>query len=590
MSTLSGNVLAHITVPPGDFPEPLLYVRSESTMRDGAALLLSAGQRATFDTAFGLFPAGRWRRLTTLSNVSARVHVEGRARVNLVAVTNTEEDIVDSVEIDGGTVVLSVPNFEESQVGTLYVAVTAIADHVKVHGGEWTTSMPASRDVTLGVAITTFNRQEYVLKTISRLVELERSVVELAGRLRVVVVDNAQNLQPELPTNAPVTVIPNPNLGGAGGFARGIMTLRDGGWASHIVVMDDDILLEPESVVRTVSLLSYARSVDLCVHGAMMSEEQPWMQFEAGANYEFRSVYPLRAVGRLDDMRDRSEIIHDAAEIPFDYTAWWFTVFPVHLANENPLPVFVRGDDVAYGLLHTGRHTVTLPGIVVWHADFALKNNPSSLYYEVRNFALIDTLIFDEHKWWHLAWRYLGFGFRNLYSHRYASCEYMVRGMEQFLAGPEEWMKIDHAVLHDELRRVNEEKAFSLTDEQLALGFSPPRPKVVRLAGFLLAAPTLGGSLIPKFFRARRIGVAQIDVRAVGLAIRHDEILYRHPRLPEGYICRRDRERFKQLQKRVFRSAWVLMRSYRRLKKNYRAMYPQLVSDGAWRERFGATP
>lgn len=559
-------------------------------MRDGAALLLSAGQRATFDTAFGLFPAGRWRRLTTLSNVSARVHVEGRARVNLVAVTNTEEDIVDSVEIDGGTVVLSVPNFEESQVGTLYVAVTAIADHVKVHGGEWTTSMPASRDVTLGVAITTFNRQEYVLKTISRLVELERSVVELAGRLKVVVVDNAQNLQPELPTNAPVTVIPNPNLGGAGGFARGIMTLRDGGWASHIVVMDDDILLEPESVVRTVSLLSYARSVDLCVHGAMMSEEQPWMQFEAGANYEFRSVYPLRAVGRLDDMRDRSEIIHDAAEIPFDYTAWWFTVFPVHLANENPLPVFVRGDDVAYGLLHTGRHTVTLPGIVVWHADFALKNNPSSLYYEVRNFALIDTLIFDEHKWWHLAWRYLGFGFRNLYSHRYASCEYMVRGMEQFLAGPEEWMKIDHAVLHDELRRVNEEKAFSLTDEQLALGFSPPRPKVVRLAGFLLAAPTLGGSLIPKFFRARRIGVAQIDVRAVGLAIRHDEILYRHPRLPEGYICRRDRERFKQLQKRVFRSAWVLMRSYRRLKKNYRAMYPQLVSDGAWRERFGATP
>ena len=559
-------------------------------MRDGAALLLSAGQRATFDTAFGLFPAGRWRRLTTLSNVSARVHVEGRARVNLVAVTNTEEDIVDSVEIDGGTVVLSVPNFEESQVGTLYVAVTAIADHVKVHGGEWTTSMPASRDVTLGVAITTFNRQEYVLKTISRLVELERSVVELAGRLRVVVVDNAQNLQPELPANAPVTVIPNQNLGGAGGFARGIMTLRDGGWASHIVVMDDDILLEPESVVRTVSLLSYARSVDLCVHGAMMSEEQPWMQFEAGANYEFRSVYPLRAVGRLDDMRDRSEIIHDAAEIPFDYTAWWFTVFPVHLANENPLPVFVRGDDVAYGLMHTGRHTVTLPGIVVWHADFALKNNPSSLYYEVRNFALIDTLIFDEHKWWHLAWRYLGFGFRNLYSHRYASCEYMVRGMEQFFAGPEEWMKIDHAVLHDELRRVNEEKAFSLTDEQLALGFSPPRPKVVRLAGFLLAAPTLGGSLIPKFFRARRIGVAQIDVRAVGLAIRHDEILYRHPRLPEGYICRRDRERFKQLQKRVFRSAWVLMRSYRRLKKNYRAMYPQLVSDGAWRERFGATP
>ncbi len=590
MRSVTDNVLAHITVPAADFPEPLLYVRSESNGRDGAALSLSAGQRATFDTAFGLFPAGRWRRLTSLSDVAARMHVDGRARVNLVAVTGEREDIIDSVEVDGGTAIVSLPNLDASSIGTLFVTVTAIDGRVLVHGGEWTTTMAPTRNVTLGVAITTFNRQDYVLKTINRLVDLEQNVAELSGRLKVVVVDNAQNLKPELAPDAPVTVIPNPNLGGAGGFARGIMTLRDGGWASHIVVMDDDILLEPESVVRTVSLLSYARSADLCVHGAMMSEEQPWMQFEAGANYEFRSVYPLRAVGRLDDMRDRAEVIPDAAEIPFDYTAWWFTVFPVHLAKENPLPVFVRGDDVAYGLMHTGRHTVTLPGVVVWHADFALKNNPSSLYYEVRNFALIDTLVFDEHKWWHLAWRYLGFGFRNLYSHRYASCEYMVRGMEQFLAGPQEWMKIDHAALHDDLRRVSEEKAVPLSDEQLALGFSPPRPKIIRLAGFLLAAPTLGGSLIPSFLRARRMGVAQIDVRAVGLAIRHDDILYRHPRLPEGYICSRDRERFKQLQKRVFRSAWVLMRRYRQLKKDYRAMYPQLVSDGAWRERFGATP
>jgi hypothetical protein len=39
--------------------------------------------------------------------------------------------------------------------------------------------------------------------------------------------------------------------------------------------------------------------------------------------------------------------------------------------------------------MHTGRHTVTLNGVVVWHADFGLKNNPSSLYYEARNLALV---------------------------------------------------------------------------------------------------------------------------------------------------------------------------------------------------------
>ena len=153
----------------------------------------------------------------------------------------------------------------------------------------------------------------------------------------------------------------------------------------------------------------------------------------------------------------------------------------MHVAKDNPLPVFVRGDDVAFGLMHTGKHTVTMNGIAVWHAYFALKNNPSSLYYEVRNFALIDTLVFPNHKWYHLAWRYLGFGFRNAYSHRYSSAEYIAWGMRDFLAGPEEWMKIDHSAKHEEVRHVSEEKAMPLSDEMKSLGFTPPRAKAIRL-------------------------------------------------------------------------------------------------------------
>jgi len=311
------------------------------------------------------------------------------------------------------------------------------------------------------------------------------------------------------------------------------------------------------------------------------------MQFEAGSHYQFRSVYPLRAVGRFMDLRERTAVIGDPPEPELDYTAWWFTVFPIHLAQQNPLPVFVRGDDVAYGLMHTGEHTVTLNGIVVWHADFALKNNPSSLYYEVRNFALIDTLVFERHRRRDIAFRFLSLGFRNLYSHRYASTEYMIRGMEQFLAGPAAWAEIDHAALHDEIRRVEEEKPAPLSDEMASLPMSPVRPKVVRLVGFLLAAPLLGGALIPRFLRSRRTGVAPIDVRAVGLALRHDEVLYRHPRLPEGFVCRRDRKRFKALQRRVFSTSWRLVRTYGSLKRAYREAYPSLVSDEAWRRRFG---
>lgn len=546
---------------------------------------MDKGTRATFDTAFGVFAAGRWARLTAVADLVVQMDVSGRCKVELISVSNGIDTVVAESE---ESTTLSCPDLREIGAESYFVAVTALEDGVVVRGGQWGTTTAPVRDVRLGVSITTFNRQEYVLATIDRLVQLEASTPGVNGHLRVLVVDNARNLEPSVPAGAPVRVLPNPNLGGAGGFARGLMEFRDEGWSTHVVFMDDDISLEPESIVRTISLLSYSLSEDLCVHGVMLSEELPWMQFEAGSAYEFRAVYPLRAHGRGIDLRHRSEVVHDKLEVDLDYSAWWFTVFPMHVAIDNPLPVFVRGDDVAFGLMHTGKHTVTLNGIAVWHADFALKNNPSSLYYEVRNFALIDTLVFDDHKWRHLAWRYLGFGFRNAYSHRYASAEYSIWGMKDFLAGPDEWMKIDHSAKHDQVRQVTEEKAAPLSEDLKALGFNPPRSKLFRLGGFLLSPLTGAGNWLPKFMQSKNIGVAQIDVRAVGLAIRHDRILYRHPRFDEGFICQRDARRFIAIQREVFRTTLQLARNYKRLKAEYRAKYPEMVSDEAWRARFAA--
>ena len=580
---MSAHPLARIIIPAPSFSEPSLYVRHQHGEITESGLRLATGGRATFDTAFGVFSSGRWCRLTKISDVGVSMQISGRCKVELIAYTNGNDSVVDSSD---STTTLQCSDIRSLAAESLYVAVTALEDDVVIHSGQWTTTSTPEREVRLGVSITTFNRQEYVLKTIDRLVNLEATEPSVNGHLQVVVVDNARNLQPQLPATAPVRVLPNPNLGGAGGFARGLIEFRDKGWSTHVVFMDDDISLEPESIVRAISLFAYAASPDLCIHGAMLSEEQPWMQFEAGSTYDFKAVYPLRAIGRDIDLRSRSEVVRDRLEPEIDYSAWWFTAFPMHLGIQNPLPVFVRGDDVAYGLLHTGRNTVTLNGIAVWHADFALKNNPTSLYYEIRNFALIDTLVFDNHRWYNLAWRFLGFGFRNAYSHRYASAEYMIHGMKDFLAGPEEWMKIDHSAKHEEIRHVSEEKAGPLQPELLNLGFTAPRAKAIRLGGFLLSPLTGAGQWIPKFFRSEQIGVAQIDVRAVGLAIRHRRILYRHPRFDEGFMCERDYKRFLAVQREVFRNTFRLVRTYGRLKKAYRDHYLELVSDAAWKERF----
>ena len=591
---MTSFLLQRLTLPRAETTEPLLYVRTEGdvTFANDAAQLRT-GAELSFDTSFGVFAAGRWKRLSIVDSLQVTINAVGSGRIELVGVTSRlagllmNEEIVVSAGISpSGKTTLDVPDFAKSPIGSYFVRISAEQSDVVVSGGQWTTKTQAPREVRLSLSITTFNRQDYVKPTVSKVLHLVESLDSLRNNMRILVVDNARNIKFDTAPNAPITVVPNPNLGGAGGFARGIIYLRDEGWSTHVLLMDDDITLEPEALVRTFALFTFARDAKLCIHGAMLSEEQAWMQFEAGSKYRWRSLYPLRAIGREDDLRERKLALRDVREKKFAYTAWWYTAFPISITRDNPLPVFVRGDDVAFGLMHTGEHSVTMNGVIVWHADFGLKNNPSSLYYEKRNFAIIDTLVFDNHHWWHLARRFIALCFRNLFSMRYASVEYMIRGVRAYLAGPQALMATDHSALHDELRKVTEEKPGPLSPELAAVSITTPRPKLIRLIGFALALPLVGGYVLPKVLRRDTLRTAPIDSRAVGLATRYNRILYRHDRLPEGFLVERDAKRFFSLLREVAVVTKDIAFNYKRLKGEYKAAYPTLVSDESWHARF----
>ncbi len=594
---MTSFLLQRLTLPRAETTEPLLYVRTEGdvTFANDAAQLRT-GAELSFDTSFGVFAAGRWKRLSIVDSLQVTVNAVGSGRIELVGVTSRvagllmHEEIVVSAGISpSGKTTLDVPDFIKSPIGSYFVRISAEQSDVVVSGGQWTTKTQAPREVRLSLSITTFNRQDYVKPTVAKVLHLVESLDSLRNNMRILVVDNARNIKFDTAPNAPITVVPNPNLGGAGGFARGIIYLRDEGWSTHVLLMDDDITLEPEALVRTFALFAFARDAKLCIHGAMLSEEQAWMQFEAGSKYRWRSLYPLRAIGREDDLRERKLALRDVGEKKFAYTAWWYTAFPISITRDNPLPVFVRGDDVAFGLMHTGEHSVTMNGVIVWHADFGLKNNPSSLYYEKRNFAIIDTLVFDNHHWWHLARRFIALCFRNLFSMRYASVEYMIRGVRAYLAGPQALMATDHSALHDELRKVTEEKPGPLSPELAAVSITTPRPKLIRLIGFALALPLVGGYVLPKVLRRDTLRTAPIDSRAVGLATRYNRILYRHDRLPEGFLVERDAKRFFSLLREVAVVTKDIAFNYKRLKGEYKAAYPTLVSDESWHARFATT-
>ena len=556
-----------------DVLEPPLYAR----LSDGVE---------TYDTYFGVFHAARWRRKTTVGQLNVAVELDGPGDVEVVAVKRLGEKVVETARASAaGTVNIRLVDLDETNIDTYYVRVRGA--HL-VRGGWYAANAP-QREVHLNACITTFNRQPYVLANIERMRRLAAEVPSVADSFRVTIVDNGRNLEVPPGEGVDVRVIPNPNLGGAGGFARGLMHARHDEWTSHVLFMDDDISMEVESVVRTIALFRYSTDPQLCVHGAMISEEIPWMQFEAGAHYAWRYTYPLRAIGREDDLRDRITVLADEPESDFEYTAWWFTAFPIEVGKDNPVPVFVRGDDVAFGLMHTGEHTITMKGVAVWHADFALKNGPMTLYYETRNMLLIETLVYDKHRWYHTAYRTLSFGFRNLFSLRYASLEYMLKGLDHYLEGPDFWRTLDHSAMHDEVRTCPEEKAGPLSPELAALQVPPGIPKPIRLLGFIAAVPLVGGYILPKWMLKKKTTVAPINSRAVGLATRSTRILHRHPRLDEGFVLDRDAKRFWADMRALRHSLLRLRREYPRLKREYRAYYPEMVSDEAWCQRFGIT-
>ncbi|MDA0286165.1 MAG: glycosyltransferase family 2 protein, partial [Actinobacteria bacterium] len=79
---MNNFLLQRLTLPRAETTEPLLYVRAagDAQVADGR-VLLRAGAELSFDTSFGVFAAGRWRRLSTIENLSVNIFATGSGRI-----------------------------------------------------------------------------------------------------------------------------------------------------------------------------------------------------------------------------------------------------------------------------------------------------------------------------------------------------------------------------------------------------------------------------------------------------------------------------------------------------------------------------
>ena len=386
-----------------------------------ASLTVLAGRHASLCTFFNAFPAGYWRRWTRVDAVQFSARVRGRGTIMLFRSSGRGLfEPAGTIDVNAPTRATTV-RAELAMTGLMdggffwFDAKAGDGDDLTIEDAAWSVPVEARRgsDGTLSIAITTFNRAPYCLNQLKAIA----GDANVRGRLDTIYcTDQGTDLVRDEPGFAAVakdlgsqlTYVRQRNMGGSGGFARGMYETVKAGKSDYTLLLDDDAISEPESVMRAVQFADYCTRPTI-VGGGMFHLDNRTMLYTLGERYNRASYWTQPAAGleynhdfATQPLRD-SPKLHRRADS--DFNGWWMCLIPTQIMREIGLaqPLFIKFDDVDYGLRAEdhGYHTVCLPGVAVWHQAWHAKD-PSRTwegYYLYRNHWICSLLHCTKPSW-----------------------------------------------------------------------------------------------------------------------------------------------------------------------------------------------
>lgn len=459
----------------------------------------------------------------------------------------------------------------------------------------------AINPVRLALATTTFKKEQYIVSNIDLVKrEVLGSKDAIADAFHMFVVDNGRTLDAKALSDSGVTVLPNPNVGGAGGFARGMMeALAAKEQYTHVLLMDDDVIVSPESLKRTFNLLALAQGKykNACINGAMLAAEEPNKQYEDVARVFDSGTYS-RIKGNLyiDQVRDiaQNELID--VELPKTYGAWWFSCIPLNVVREKglPLPLFVRCDDVEYGMRMNPTY-MTMNGICVWHDGFEGRFKASvDCYQAVRNFLI--TIAMDDCASEQLFLSRFDYKVRlRLRAMDYDAAELFLDAFEDYLEGPDYLAQVNgedlmkaHAAKNEKLvplQELDQSIVAPLASDLQKVGKSQQIRKFMRLWRTL----PYDRHYIPSvLLRNKPEAIFYSDIAsAPASAIGTKTLVAVDPGAKNGHVRHMDKARWRTLKQR-----WAALKKEHsnrgaEVRAAYKAAKPHLTSWEFWNDYLG---
>lgn len=419
--------------------------------------------RCWFDTYFNGLSVEKWKKYTTIGDIKLNLYLKGKFEVTLTNLERFEHRVsvkmVESKIVEAEEKTLFTFNYKLYEFkGMLSFYLKSLEDDSVYYGGWYDGEVKQEELVETNIAINicTFKREPFVKRNIDI---LRKNIIEnrenpLSGHLRVYISDNGQTLDLGKLNNKDVRIVYNKNVGGAGGFSRGLLEImkhKDEFPATHALMMDDDIIIEPEALYRTYVLLCCRKEQykDMFIGGAMLRLDEQNIQVESGASWNAGNLISNKSGLNVSDLE---ACLYNEIEEYTEFNAWWYCCTPMDLVNtENlPYPIFIRGDDLEFGLRNM-KTLVLMNGICVWHEAFENKYSSFLSYYILRNMLYDNAMHFTNYKMTEFLRRLYRNVIHELFLYRYKNVELIYRGVRDYFKGVPFLLETDGEKLHKDI-------------------------------------------------------------------------------------------------------------------------------------------
>ncbi len=596
------------TPPSALVPEQLYAeVGPGSAARAREHVVLAPDTVLTTNTYFGRFPTSYWQRWTVATEVELVVLASGGGRIALHASdSGGEPRIVDSHEVHDAhhAEVRLTGRFDKFvDGGAHWLEATTTSAPLTLHEVRWQVVAPETERLTT-LVICTHNRVPDCLDTLAA---LAGDPAALARLETVYVADQGSDPVAEHPRFAEVsaalgsklTYLRQANLGGAGGFTRGLYeTLGRLGEHANVLFMDDDVLCEPEIVVRLTAFANRTTAPTI-VGGQMLNLLHPnTIHVSAeSANLEGLAagepVAGALANADLTGVDEHGRRNLQERRVDTAYNGWWSCLIPAEIVAEigYPLPLFFQWDDVEYAYRAHGHGftSVSLPGAGVWHADFDWKDwDEWHRYFNLRN-ALITAALHSRFDGKHVAKSLVSHLTRYLLSMQYGLAATLLKALDDFMLGP--------SILADGgVAAVGEVRALRARYPETVLHDTAEVPEVRPGDLPLIAAGPTPGNKPAVLLKRLAYQLMDKKVHSVGTVPAEDAYWWHVSLFDTAVVTdasqsgvrirRRDRDLAIRLSRHAARSLRQFVRTAPELQRRYQAELPRLASRENWTELY----